>query len=135
MHFPLRKKKTAPAPAFPRRNPLEAVPCIPVHIESGVDNLGLIQLRRPIQPKGFLTQRITRLTGFNCASRLNLDACGSFYWQQINGEKNLALISQAFAEKFQCPIEDARAAVLQFTRTLMLRNMVSLRLSQVALTS
>ena len=128
MRLTRRQKPIPPSAAIPARNPLAAIPLIPGDIDHGADNLGLIQLRRRIQPKGSLTRRISRMVGFKYSARLNLDACGSFYWRQVDGTKNLDNIADAFATHFKCSTEEARTAVLKFTRTLLLRNMILLQI-------
>lgn len=124
----LKRKTSAPADqALPARDPLAAVPLLAANVEFGTDNLGLIQLRRRLEPKGPLTRTMTRWAGLRYAARLNLDAAGSFFWRQIDGRRTLDAIAAALAAQFAWSTDQARTAVLEFTRVLMLRHLIRLQ--------
>ena len=121
-----RRSKTSPSTETVR-NPLAAIPLVSTGVEAGVDDLNLIQVRREHLPRTRLGRVATRFLGQRYAKRTRLDERGSFYWKQIDGRRSLHEIAEKLAGKFDLAPEESRNAVMVFTKMLMLRNLISLK--------
>lgn len=64
--------------------------------------------------------------------RINLDARGSFFWRQINGQRSLREIDAVLREEFELTDEESKKATLVFTKQLMLRHLIVLDVGEVA---
>ena len=127
-----RKPKSRPLSEYtgPARDPLKAIPQVCQGVESRTDPEDHIHLRRVIPPRNRIDRFFLMMTGTDRDFRMEFDDYGTYFWQQIDGRRDLHTIAQAIARKFSLPLEDARAASLQFTRDLMLRHMVQLEVKR-----
>ena len=111
---------------------LELIPKIADGVEALSDDQGLLQLRKPLNRKGALVKAVASLFRFVTFSRLDLDVVGSFYWRQINDSKTLATIEKAMAKEFRFEHKQCTEAVVLFTKKLLVRKYITLRLSSKA---
>jgi hypothetical protein len=89
---------------------------------------------------GVLTRRAPEASGLGgwLATRLRLqrelcfelDELGVCYWVQVDGERRLSDIQRTLCEKHALLPDEARRAVVEFTATLMRRNLLGLRLEE-----
>lgn len=89
---------------------------------------GVLSLREPA-PNSIIG-RWAHALGLSRAVRVELDAIGVCYWEQVDGARSLAEIQRALCERFALPTTEARGAVVEFTAALMRRNLVALRVEQ-----
>jgi hypothetical protein len=122
-----RRRKTS-QPYETVRNPLVAIPLIPAGVEAGIDDLDLVQVRREHTPRTRIGRTAVRWLGQRYARRTRLDERGSFYWKQINGRRTLHEIADRLGDQFELAPTEARQAVMLFTKMLMLRNLISLKI-------
>ena len=107
-------------------NPLTAIPQVMPDVEARADARGCFQLRKPRLYTGGLFQWLTTRLRWRADSRIVLDEFGSFYWQQLDGQRTLEEIAPAFSRRYTRSLDESRRAVLQFTRDLMLRHVIHL---------
>src|SRR5690554_2305523 len=97
-------------------------------VEAREDSQGCLQLRRCVEPGrglgGFLAERL----GFRRPLRVNLDATGTLFWKQIDGRRSLREIERIVRQRAGLEREDSEKAVVLFTKMLMLRRLVNLKL-------
>jgi len=111
----------------PAQDPLDkallAVPETEPATEAKPDNTGLIHLRRRVPaPKWF-----PRWLPAGHWVRVALDQRGTWFWKQIDGRRSLLTLAERMAREFDLNPEESRAAVVSFTKMLMLRHLVVLR--------
>ena len=111
---------------------LELIPKIADGVEVLSDAQGLLQLRKPLNRKGAIVKAVASLFKFVTFQRLDLDAVGSFYWQQINDSRTLGTIGKAMAKQFNFEHKQCTDAVVLFTKKLLVRKYIILRLSSKA---
>ena len=56
-----------------------------------------------------------------------LDQRGTWFWKQIDGRRSLLTLAGRMAREFDLSPEESRAAVVVFTKMLMLRHLIVLR--------
>ena len=116
----MNSTRTAPDPLD---NALLAVPETEPATETKPDETGLIHLRRRVPaPKWFPSW----LPGGHWA-RVALDQRGTWFWKQIDGRRSLLTLAGHMAREFNLSPEESRAAVVVFTKMLMLRHLIVLR--------
>jgi hypothetical protein len=113
---------TRPAPDL-LDSALLAVPETEPSTETMPDKTGLIHLRRRVPPPKWFP---SWLPGGYWA-RVDLDQRGSWFWKQIDGRRNLLTVAGHMAREFDLSLEESRAAVVVFTKMLMLRHLIVLR--------
>lgn len=126
-----RRKHRAASPlesAAMHHNPLTAVPFVPQGIEAGLDGAGLIQVRRVESPRGRVGRTVYKLLHFRPQRVVKLDERGSFFWSSIDGERDLLEISASLATRFGVEPKFARESVMLFTKALMLKRLIHLKL-------
>ncbi len=122
-----RKSPPPPSPVRPpSRDPLAAVPLVPGTLDRAVDGRGLLHLRLRPQLRG-MRKRVADLLGYDYSRRLELDACGTLYYQLIDGRRSLRDIAGEMAERGHGTPEQMETRVALFTKELMTRNMVWLK--------
>ena len=127
-----RKKKEIPAAASqtarPARDPFTAIPLVAPGVveETSADGTLVLVHRIPV-PKKY-GRLLGRFLGRDRVSRTILDDNGTFFWRQIDGERTLAAIADAIRIHVNKPEREAREAVIAFTRDLMKRNLIQLKL-------
>ncbi len=68
--------------------------------------------------------------GYRRNVRLNLDEMGSFFWQQIDGERDLGSIGSKLRKQFRLNRKECELAIIGYTKSLMLRGLVQLRVDE-----
>ena len=109
-------------------NPLDAIPVIAHGVETRTDSNGCLQLRKPAPEGSGLVSRLAVRMGFRRALRANLDTQGTLYWTLVDGTRTLAEIEQAIRSQTGQDEKETRRAVVMFTKTLMMRHLICLKL-------
>jgi hypothetical protein len=113
---------TSPSPD-PLLEALKAVPAAAPETEAKLDDRGVLHLRRPMPaPRGWL-----RFFKSRQWIRVELDERGAWFWERMDGRHSLAVLARAMTRQFRIDADEARAAVVAFTKMLMLRHLVVLR--------
>jgi len=97
-------------------------------VEARTDNRALIQLQRTSTPQRGLERFFAGRFGLRSRQRVNLDAHGTFFWQQIDGRRDLAEIARRVREQHGLDEKEGRDAVVSFTAMLMRRRLINLRI-------
>ena len=113
-------------------NPLEVIPVVEADTEARRDERGLLQIRRAMQPKRGLYEWVSRKFRFRHDIRINLDEVGSFFWEQIDGRRTLDDVTGAIRKQFDLKLDESRKAVIMFTKVLLLRHLVYLKVPSPA---
>jgi hypothetical protein len=123
-------RPTSASPAgsgdVPARNPLEAIPGIAPGVEWDVDNLDMVQIRITPARQGWMG----RLLGPPRKKIIKLDERGSFFFKSIGRRRTLGDIAAMLSKRFEVPEQEARLAVVAFTRTLMNRGLIFLEVKR-----
>ena len=123
----LRKKKARSGLPPEVHDPFSAVPIIAPDVETHCDGRQLMQVRKKLkQKRGFFGDLTARL-GFDRDTKASLDEKGSYFWRQIDGEKDLSRIERKFSGFFRIDRRESRRAIVQFTKTLMERGLIVLK--------
>ena len=129
--FGKRKRAPVPTGGTTYRNPLDAVPLVApgvsIRAGDGPDSDGLI-LRRLLDTAATRRGRLLGWLHMQRSAHVKLDRPGSFFWRQIDGQRDLAHIARALAQEFKMADDDARRATVTFTRDLMLRHFIMIRI-------
>jgi hypothetical protein len=129
--FGRRTKKSnrdaQPAQRKPARDPLEAVPMVAegVRTEIGKNGVTVLVSATPVPMR--YARLLGRFLGRERIARIILDENGTFFWRQIDGIRTLGQIANAVRKQMNRPEMEARAAVIAFTKDLMKRNLLSLK--------
>ena len=121
----IRSKKVHPIFA----HPLDAVPFIPESVEMKEDSAGNLQMRVE-QKLSRLRTRVANWLGQDHSIIVALDEHGSFFIRQIDGQKDLRQIVDAMVENSGRSREDVEAGVMLYTKKLMMKNMIALKLRE-----
>jgi len=97
-------------------------------VEACRDGASLTQLRRARPHRSGPAGLVGRLLGFSGHVRVALDERGSAFWEQVDGRRNLHAIERHLRERFGLERGESERAVVEFTKLLMLRGLVCLRL-------
>ncbi len=128
-----RKRKTRGAryAHLVDQDPLNAVPRVPDGVEHRADDDGCLQLRYVPPPETRVQKFFANTLKLpRTAVRLNLDQRGSFFWQLIDGERDLHTIAKRLRRKFNLTAEKAEEATILFIKDLMLRGLVYLEVNR-----
>lgn len=126
MTFALRRKRNQPLQTEPW-DPFDAIPIIPEDVETREDAQGLVQVRKTVAQKTGLAAFLSRKLGLQRRGRIVLDAHGTLFWKQIDGQRRLRDIERFLRQQTpQDPVE-SKKSVLLFTKMLMLRHLIQLR--------
>jgi len=115
------------SPPAARPDPLLAVPQVADGVEARADSRGRIQLRRRMDPGRGMAGLLTRRLKFERVARVNLDEAGSRFWHLIDGLRTIEEIADAMAGETGTDADACRRATVEFTRSLVLRHFVVLR--------
>ena len=109
-------------------DPLAAIPLKPENVELKPDSRGCLHLRMtpPLKP---LKRKVAKWLGYDYTSRLELDEYGSHYYRLIDGQRPLSAIVDELAKKLGKERSEVAKMVVVFTKTLMTRNMVVLKIT------
>ncbi len=112
-----------PRPTLDRARSLEARPMINggVHIERQADGTLHLVIRSPRKPGLF-----ARFMPPILEKRVQLDELGSFVFEQINGERSVREILDAFVARYRNNRREAEYMVAAFLRQLTERKLITL---------
>jgi len=108
-------------------DPLAVTPEAEPDAEARIDEKNLLQVRRRFPARGGLYGWISRKLRYRHEVRINLDERGTRFWQLMDGRRNLDAIAVALGKEFDLERSKAREAVILFTKMLMTRHLVYLR--------
>ena len=111
-------------------NPLDMVPTLALGVEAKADQTKQLQVRRRMQPKPGFAAWFARQTGQSHEIRINLDEMGTFYFQQVDGRQDLAAIANALSRKFNLEHAKCREAVIQYSRLLIEKKLLYLKVPE-----
>ena len=110
-----------------QRDPFAAVPSITPGVEAKLDSRSMLQLKRVIEPSSQPMRFLADKLGLRRSVRVNLDEMGTFFWQRIDGVRDLRSIAESLRTRFHLDRKECDLAVIRYTRLLMLRGLVQLR--------
>lgn len=106
---------------------LMATPSILPGIEAYISADGTGHIRREVRERGlFDRMRNREIAKRRCF--FNLDAFGSIYWKHIDGRNTLSQIARKMAGEFDWDLSATENSVFEFTKTLMSRGLIDLRI-------
>lgn len=114
-------------PSPPAPDPLSAIPLRPADVDLRRDSQGCIHLRRK-EPVGPWLARVAQWLRYDFTRTLALDEHGTRFYDAINGETSLRDIARQLGESTGRPQAEVEQGVIAFTRTLMTRHLIELRL-------
>ena len=121
---------TAPAKPVITRDPLDAVPLVGLAVIATPRPDGSLLLKQERFPFGRGIGGLAVRLGMHHYLEFALDVHGAFFWSQIDERRDLRTIASAIASQFNLPQEQARMLTVQFTRDLMLRNLIAIRVEK-----
>ncbi len=125
-----RKRKPAPARP-PAHDPFAAIPMKPDNVELKRDSRGMIHLRLHPEVKGF-NKRVAHLLGYDYTKKIELDEYGTLYYGLVDGANTLRRIADAMVDQLGRSREEVERGVIVFTKTLMTKNLILLRVPRDA---
>ena len=125
-------KKTGRAQdALPKtrlRDPLAVIPLTPQNLEQIRDSRGLLCLRLNVPVTGF-RKLIVRWLGYKYEKKVELDEMGTRFYEQVDGRRTLREIMGGLVEKSGRSRQELAEHVVLFTRTLMVKNLILLKVT------
>ena len=118
---------TKRAAAQPGRDPMLAVPRISegVVVEAAPNGVTVSRCLPPGRGAGgWLVRRL----GGKMPMRVVLDERGAFFWGRIDGQRSLTVILGELQARFGLDPAVARWCIIEFTKQLMRRNLVELKI-------
>jgi hypothetical protein len=113
------------------RDPLDAVPLVPPDV-SATEAEGRrgpeVRVTRRLRPGRGLGGRLVAWMGGDYPIRVALDGAARFFWRQIDGRRSLAEIAAAVRREYGMGEDEARRATIEFTKSLMRRHLIGLRI-------
>ena len=122
-------KRTA---AQPGRDPLAAVPRVPPGVTATPSADGLLVVRNVAFRGG--SGRVVKWLGGKPSVRVVLDERGAFFWGRIDGQHSLAVIRGELQTRFGLEDATARWCTIEFTKQLMRRNLLELKIADCGTT-
>ena len=113
--------------AQPARDPLLAVPRVPAGVAVEATATGMM-VSRCLPPGRGAGGWLVRRLGGALPVRVALDERGMFYWRQIDGQRSLAAIAGELQAQFGLDAAAARWCLMEFTKQLMRRGLVELKI-------
>ena len=127
--WPWRRRQTAaPVARDDAWDPFAAVPLVADGAEVREDSQGLFQVRKIAVPKRGVASLLAQRFGLQRQVRVNLDAYGTLFWRQIDGLRSLREIEMLVREKTQQSQAENEKATILFTKTLMVRHLIYLKM-------
>jgi hypothetical protein len=96
------------------------------------ENQGRIQVRQTPPPRQGIRAFLARRFSMFPFRVVCLDERGTFYWKQIDGKRTLGEIEQRLRTQYRMEPGQSRDAVVLFTKMLMRRSLIALKLPQPA---
>jgi hypothetical protein len=112
-------------------DPLAVTPEAEQGVDARIDEQNLLQLRRRFTTRGGIYGWISRKLRYRHEVRINLDERGTRFWQLMDGRRSLDAIAAALGREFDLEQSKAREAAILFTKMLMTRHLVYLRVPTV----
>jgi hypothetical protein len=109
------------------RDPLDAVPVVPAGLTRTRVPGGLLLARR-LPPEGRLGVAVERWLRVSRDRRYALDRLGAEFFAAIDGERSLAAIARKLSASLGVEEGEAQSAVKAFTKALVERGLLLLRL-------
>ena len=125
----LFRRKKLPTPIGPpHTDPFLAVAHLDPKAEAREDSNGHLQIRCKLPDRPGLGEFLARTLGFRRALRINLDERGTFFWNQVDGKRNLGEIEARVRRRYDLERQESRAATIVYTKGLLLRHLIHLEL-------
>ena len=115
--------KTPPA----RHDPFAACPIHAPYVQAQEFN-GRVQVRLCPPPRRGVRALLTRHLALFPFRPVCLDELGTFYWKQVDGRRTLAEIERRLRDHVPMERSQSRDAVVLFTKMLMRRSLIALKL-------
>jgi len=128
--FTKRLEKHEPVDPASADHVFDAVPEAAPGVEAAEDSSARLQLRLKLRHRPGLTGIVARALHFRPAVRVNLDERGTLFWQLIDGRRTLRDIEKTVRERWQVDEKESRQAVVLFTKMLMTRHLMNLRVAR-----
>jgi hypothetical protein len=116
-------------------DPFAACPVRIPFVRARADRQGRLQLKHSPPPghgvRGFFARYFRLFRG----RRIFLDERGSFFWNLIDGRHTLAEIERELARHYDLETQQSRDAVILFTKMLMRRGLIGLKLPSTGATN
>ncbi len=129
--FGFRTKKKRP-PGSRRlqdvQNPLEIVPAKGTGAE-WKEIEGGIRVRFRLPDRNKIERWTARVFGMKRQAEINFDQMGSAYWRLLDGKRNLRQIAHRLGKEFDLQDEKSREATVTFTKQLLMRGIITIRLT------
>ena len=109
------------------RDPLSAVPVVPDGVIVTPTATGLL-LERPASRSGRLGRFVERKFGVARRRSFELDRAGAEFFRAIDGTRTLAELERKLRESHDMTPDQGREAVTAFTKLLLERGLILLRL-------
>ncbi len=112
------------------QDPLQAVPVInstvtAVHLDGNALRLDCV-----LAPSNAVERFCATKLGFKKRVSVLLDAAGAFYWNSIDGVRTLAEIENLLRQQYGFEAQQSCDAVMEFTKKMMLKGVIFLRLPE-----
>lgn len=125
-------KKRKQEQVNPRRthidDPLAVIPMVPENVEQKRDSRGLLHLRLHVPLKG-IQKCAADWLGYDFTRKVELDELGSLYYALADGRRTLRDIAGGLAGKGGRSRQELEEHVVRFTRTLMVKNLILLKVT------
>lgn len=109
-------------------DPLAAVPETAPGAEALADENGTLHVRKPIVPRSQFFVFLNRVFKKTDYIKIHLDQYGTRYWELIDGHRNLRSIARKLASHFALEVKEGEASAVVFTKMLMNRQLIRLRI-------
>jgi len=107
-------------------DPLAAIPLQPANVELRADSNGRLHLR--LTPKlGPWQRRVAAWLRYDYTRKLELDETGTQYYRLADGARTLTAIIDELSTQLGKDRREVAAMVVTFTKMLMTRNMIALK--------
>ncbi len=126
----LLRRKKATARKEPQGDPLKAVPRVAVGVQAQRDDGGNLHIRKEYPQTGSLSGWMGNLLRLRKERFVNLDEKGAAFWNLIDGNRDLKSIAKVLASEWDLDETECRCAVVVYTRDLMVRNLIELKVKQ-----
>jgi Coenzyme PQQ synthesis protein D (PqqD) len=111
-----------------KRDPLAAVPLKPANVETREDSCGRLHLC--LTPRlGPWQRRIATWLRYDYTRKLELDETGTQYYRLADGTHTLTAIIDKLSTQLGRDRQEVTTMVVTFTKMLMTRNMLALKIS------
>jgi hypothetical protein len=124
----LKKKNVNPDKVFVQ-DPLEVIPLVPDNVEKKNDENGTLQIRIKVPLKSW-QKKIVDFLKYDYSKVVALDKMGSAFYERVDGTRSLRQIAKELAALFNTSLAEMEKSVTNFTKILMERSMLVLKLEK-----